>query len=81
MIGEDKLIKFSGVRAGEACTVVLRGATSQMIDEAERSADAAGEDLLSPHEMRLGDVDAGMTAWAAAGGDVVDGEGRPGRIG
>jgi len=37
MIGEDKLIKFSGVRAGEACTVVLRGATSQMIDEAERS--------------------------------------------
>lgn len=37
MIGEDKLIKFSGVAAGEACTVVLRGATSQMIDEAERS--------------------------------------------
>ncbi|KQQ11138.1 MULTISPECIES: rhodanese-like domain-containing protein [Rathayibacter] len=25
-------------------------------------------------------VDAGMTAWAAAGGDVVDDEGRPGRI-
>ncbi|GMK56786.1 hypothetical protein CspeluHIS016_0306260 [Cutaneotrichosporon spelunceum] len=37
MIGEDKLIKFSGVAAGEACTVVLRGATSQMVDEAERS--------------------------------------------
>ncbi|PKI85839.1 T-complex protein 1 subunit beta [Malassezia vespertilionis] len=37
MIGEDKLIKFSNVAAGEACTVVLRGATSQMIDEAERS--------------------------------------------
>ena len=37
MIGEDKLIKFSGVAAGAACTVVLRGATSQMIDEAERS--------------------------------------------
>lgn len=37
MIGEDKLIKFSGVKAGEACTIVLRGATSQMIDEAERS--------------------------------------------
>ncbi len=37
MIGEDKLIKFSGVAAGEACTVVLRGATSQMLDEAERS--------------------------------------------
>ncbi|KAF9530967.1 t-complex protein 1 [Crepidotus variabilis] len=37
MIGEDKLIKFSGVAAGEACTVVLRGSTSQMVDEAERS--------------------------------------------
>ncbi|KAF6754138.1 chaperonin Cpn60/TCP-1 family [Ephemerocybe angulata] len=37
MIGEDTLIKFSGVAAGEACTVVLRGSTNQMIDEAERS--------------------------------------------
>ncbi|OLL23722.1 putative T-complex protein 1 subunit beta [Neolecta irregularis DAH-3] len=37
IIGEDKLIKFSGVAAGEACTVVLRGATSQLLDEAERS--------------------------------------------
>lgn len=26
MIGEDRLIKFSGVAMGEACTVVLRGA-------------------------------------------------------
>jgi T-complex protein 1 subunit beta len=31
------LIKFSGVAAGEACTVVLRGSTTQMVDEAERS--------------------------------------------
>lgn len=31
------MIKFSGVAAGEACTVVLRGATSQMVDEADRS--------------------------------------------
>ncbi|KAG8931242.1 T-complex protein 1 subunit beta [Tulasnella sp. 419] len=37
MIGEDKLIKFSGVAAGQACTVVLRGSTTQMVDEAERS--------------------------------------------
>ena len=46
MIGEDKVtivltstydIKFSGVAAGEACTVVLRGSTNQMVDEAERS--------------------------------------------
>ena len=31
------MIKFSGVAAGEACTVVLRGSTNQMVDEAERS--------------------------------------------
>ncbi|GAB1605359.1 T-complex protein 1 subunit beta-like [Argonauta hians] len=37
MIGEDKLIKFSGVALGEACSVVLRGATQQILDEAERS--------------------------------------------
>ncbi|KAG8905134.1 T-complex protein 1 subunit beta [Tulasnella sp. 403] len=37
MIGEDRLIKFSGVAAGQACTVVIRGSTTQMVDEAERS--------------------------------------------
>jgi T-complex protein 1 subunit beta len=37
MIGEDKLLKFSGVKLGEACTVVLRGATQQILDEADRS--------------------------------------------
>ena len=37
MIGEDKLIHFSGVDMGEACSVVLRGATKQILDEAERS--------------------------------------------
>jgi T-complex protein 1 subunit beta len=37
IIGEDRLIRFSGVALGEACTVVLRGATSQILDEAERS--------------------------------------------
>ncbi|KAL9606365.1 MAG: hypothetical protein Q9179_000442 [Wetmoreana sp. 5 TL-2023] len=37
MIGEDTLIKFSGVAAGEACTIVLRGATEQLLDEADRS--------------------------------------------
>jgi T-complex protein 1 subunit beta len=37
IIGEDKLIKFSGVAAGEACTIVIRGATQQLLDEAERS--------------------------------------------
>lgn len=37
IIGEDTLVKFSGVAAGEACTIVLRGATEQLLDEAERS--------------------------------------------
>ncbi|ELT88004.1 hypothetical protein CAPTEDRAFT_159519 [Capitella teleta] len=37
MIGEEKLLKFSGVALGEACTLVLRGATQQILDEAERS--------------------------------------------
>ncbi|XP_019850946.1 PREDICTED: T-complex protein 1 subunit beta-like [Amphimedon queenslandica] len=37
MIGEDKLIRFSGVALGEACTIVIRGATQQILDEAERS--------------------------------------------
>lgn len=37
MIGEDRLLRFSGVPLGEACSVVLRGATQQILDEAERS--------------------------------------------
>lgn len=37
VIGEDKVIRFSGVARGEACTVVLRGASKQILDEAERS--------------------------------------------
>jgi len=37
MIGEDKLIRFGGVAKGEACTLVLRGASAHILDEAERS--------------------------------------------
>lgn len=37
MIGEDKLVHFSGVACGEACTIVLRGASTHLLDEAERS--------------------------------------------
>lgn len=37
MIGEDVLLRFSGVPLGEACTIVIRGATQQILDEAERS--------------------------------------------
>mmetsp|Transcript_43568 Transcript_43568/g.100359 ORF Transcript_43568/g.100359 Transcript_43568/m.100359 type:complete len:535 (+) Transcript_43568:59-1663(+) len=37
MIGEDKVIKFSGCVQGEACAIVLRGASTHVLDEAERS--------------------------------------------
>jgi len=37
MIGEDKVIKFSGCKRDEACTIVLRGASTHIVDEAERS--------------------------------------------
>lgn len=37
IIGEDRMIRLSGVQLGEACTIVLRGATNQILDEADRS--------------------------------------------
>lgn len=37
MVGEDKLIRFSGCKSGTACTIILRGASSHLLDEAERS--------------------------------------------
>lgn len=37
IIGEERMIRFSGVALGQACTIVLRGATQQILDEAERS--------------------------------------------
>ena len=37
MIGEDTVIKFDGVPKGEACTIVLRGASPHLLDEMERS--------------------------------------------
>jgi len=37
MIGEDKVLKFSGCGGGEACAIVLRGANSHILEEAERS--------------------------------------------
>jgi T-complex protein 1 subunit beta len=36
-VSRVQMIRFSGVKAGEACTVILRGATGQLLDEAERS--------------------------------------------
>lgn len=35
--GEDKVIRFSGCKENQACTIVLRGASTHVLDEAERS--------------------------------------------
>lgn len=37
ILGEDKVIKFTGCARGDACSIVLRGASSHLLDEAERS--------------------------------------------
>lgn len=37
MIGEDKVIKFTGCKKNESCTIVLRGSSKHILDEAERS--------------------------------------------
>jgi len=58
MIGEDKAIRFSGVERGEACTIVLRGPTKQMLDEAERSIHDAlcviSQTVSNEHRIVLG---------------------------
>jgi T-complex protein 1 subunit beta len=37
IVGEDRMIQFSGLPHAGACTIVLRGASQQLLDEAERS--------------------------------------------
>jgi len=37
IIGEDKFIQFTGCKSNEACTIVLRGSSSHILEEAERS--------------------------------------------
>ena len=37
MIGEDKVIRFYGCANTNACSIVLRGASAHLLDEAERS--------------------------------------------
>lgn len=37
MVGDDRMIHFSGCAMGEACSIVLRGASQHVLDEAERS--------------------------------------------
>ena len=33
-VGEDRLIRFSGCKSGSACSIILRGASSHLLDEA-----------------------------------------------
>lgn len=57
MIGEDKMIRFSGCKGGGACTIVLRGASSHLLEEAERSlhdALAVLQQTLKHPERTLG---------------------------
>ena len=51
MIGEDTCVHFKGVAKGEACTIVLRGASTHVLDEAERSL----HDALCVLAMAVGD--------------------------
>lgn len=37
LLGEERVIRFSGLAGGAACTIVLRGATQYLLDEADRS--------------------------------------------
>lgn len=37
LVGGDRMIKLSGCALNEACTIVLRGASTHVLDEAERS--------------------------------------------
>ena len=57
MIGEDKVIKFSGCQRNEACSIVVRGSGNHILDEAERSLHDAICVLLAAvknHKMILG---------------------------
>ena len=37
MIGEDNFLKFTGCKSNKSCTIVLRGSSKHILDEAERS--------------------------------------------
>ena len=59
MIGEDKVIKFTGCKNPKACTIILRGASAHLLEEAERSIHDAlcvvSETVKAKeHEMILG---------------------------
>ncbi len=55
MIGEDRLIHFSGVQLGEACTIVLRGASALSVPWCRKAkARFQRKVVLNKHQMGLG---------------------------
>ena len=74
MIGEDKLIRFSGCKGGQACTIVLRGASSHLLEEADRSLHDAlavlQQTLLHPERTASGYRRYGAAEEVAGGGGV-----------
>merc|ERR1719191_1371338 len=71
MIGEDKVIKFSGCSKGEACAIVLRGASAHILDEAERSLhDALAVLYQTVQETRV--VQGGGACETACGTAVLE---------
>ena len=72
------MIRFSGVKVGEACTIVLRGSTSHLLDEAERSLHDAlcvARNLIRSNAIVFGGGSAELTAALAveAAADNVPG--------
>lgn len=55
MIGEEKVMRFGGCKTGHACSIILRGSSSQLLDEAERSLHDALSILIAtikePHTI------------------------------
>jgi len=64
MVGEDTVIKFSGCALNEACTIVIRGATQQIVDEAERSL----HDALCVLFRTVGD---GKVTWGGGSAEMA----------
>ncbi|CDJ40048.1 TCP-1/cpn60 family chaperonin, putative [Eimeria tenella] len=77
VIGDDTAIRFSGCRAGGACTVVLRGSSEQGLDEAERSLHDAlailSQLVLQQQQQRRQQREAATAAAAAVSGGIAEG--------
>ena len=80
MIGEDKLIKFSGCKEPATCTIVLRGATVQMLDEADRSIHDALCVIASMMKEKRTVLGAGCSEILMADAIEVEAKKTPGKV-